>query len=118
MYRAKPCRTAAPLWFRRWSRSRAAVFRSLGKGVAIGHLSTKVLASLERKTTTLLSLANTFGHRSGSASCAYEPDDEELPLLSSLYAELALQTALSPTYCAVGGHIYVASTLEATDEAV
>lgn len=44
------------LWFRRWSRSRAAVFRSLGRSVAIGHLTNKVLVRLERKTKTLLSL--------------------------------------------------------------
>lgn len=51
---AKSHSTTAPLWFRRWSRSRAAVFHSLGQAVAIGHLRATVLARLERKTATLI----------------------------------------------------------------
>lgn len=47
------CRLAAPLWFRRWSRSRAAVFHSLRSVVLIGRLRTSVLLSLGRKSMTL-----------------------------------------------------------------
>lgn len=53
MDRHKPKRVA-PLWFRRWSRSGAAVFHSLHSVVLIGRLGMSVLRSL--------------GHKRGNAS--------------------------------------------------
>lgn len=47
-------RTTAPLWFRRWSRSQAAVFHSLHSVVLIGCLRANVLVSLSRKTASLV----------------------------------------------------------------
>lgn len=67
---AKSHNTTAPLWFRRWSRSRAAVFHSLGQAVVIGHLRATVLARLERKTATLI-------HRTWQGSALAYPNKWE-----------------------------------------
>ena len=45
--------TASRLCFRRWTRSRAAVFRSLGQCVTIGHLALNVLERLAGKSSSL-----------------------------------------------------------------
>lgn len=42
------------LHFRRWTRSHAAVFRSLGRCVVIGHLAASVLERLAGKSLSLL----------------------------------------------------------------
>ena len=52
-------RTVSRLRFRRWTRSRAAVFHSLSHNVTIGHLATSVTERLAGKCIGLLA------HRSG-----------------------------------------------------
>ena len=52
-------RTVSRLRFRRWTRSRAAVFHSLSHNVTIGHLATSVTERLAGKCIGLLT------HRSG-----------------------------------------------------
>lgn len=56
-----PLQTASQLCFRRWTRSRAAVFRSLGQCVTIGHLALNVLERLAGKTTSLTVHIATLG---------------------------------------------------------
>lgn len=53
--------TASRLCFRRWTRSRAAVFRSLGQCVTIGHLALNVLERLAGKSTSLTVHITTLG---------------------------------------------------------
>ena len=85
MYSAQPrSLSAARLYFRRWTRSSAAVFHSLGHCVTIGHLSSSVLERLSAKTT----LAPTEG------SCE-EAEVLEEAMLSELL--LALTPAPKPT---------------------
>lgn len=47
-------RQQSALYFRRWTRSHAAVFRSLGRCVVIGHLAISVLERLAGKSQNLL----------------------------------------------------------------
>ena len=62
MYSAQPhSLSAARLYFRRWTRSSAAVFHSLGHCVTIGHLSSSVLERLSAKTTTLATIPAVCG---------------------------------------------------------
>lgn len=42
------------LYFRRWTRSHAAVFRSLGRCVVIGHLAASVLEQIAGKSLSIL----------------------------------------------------------------
>ncbi len=53
--------TASRLCFRRWTRSRAAVFRSLGQCVTIGHLALNVLERLAGKSSSLTVRISTLG---------------------------------------------------------
>lgn len=89
---AKSHSTAAPLWFRRWSRSRAAVFRSLGKSVAIGHLSVTILTRLERKTPTLLTPNRVHSNPYPTHTQDNSTDAEDIGVCLLYHETLAQQT--------------------------
>lgn len=93
----------ALLCFSRWSRSKAAVFRSLSQHVVIGHLKASVLARLERKTSLLRSACAT--DVSAEQETQYsEPDDTPQPIYNlPLEAYKAwMPIALSAEPCGVG----------------
>lgn len=80
----------ALLRFSRWSRSRAAAFRSLGWVVRIGHLSASVLSSLARKNRTVAledALAQPLAQRASRLDDERDEDEASL-LLSPLGAAL------------------------------
>lgn len=91
MYSTQPrSLSAARLYFRRWTRSSAAVFHSLGHCVTIGHLSSSVLERLSAKTTTLATTPAVCGTLAPTeGSC------EETVLEDAMLSELLL--ALTPT---------------------
>ncbi|WP_152568328.1 hypothetical protein [Porphyromonas sp. COT-290 OH3588] len=82
--------SVARLWFRRWSRSRAAVFHSLGTAVMIGRLSSSVLDSLARKSRTLAVESEARGEVSYQAK--HEGEDEEPLFYTTVYNWQALYT--------------------------
>ena len=91
MYSAQPhSLSAARLYFRRWTRSSAAVFHSLGHCVTIGHLSSSVLERLSAKTTTLATTPAVCGTLAPT-----EGSREETVLEDAMLSELLL--ALAPT---------------------
>ncbi|MDO4692894.1 MAG: hypothetical protein Q4A64_08485 [Porphyromonadaceae bacterium] len=83
--------SVARLWFRRWSRSRAAVFHSLSAAVMIGRLSSSILDSLARKSRTLAVEREASGDI--SYQVRYKDEDEEL-LISTLYGGQTLCMSL------------------------
>ena len=93
MYSAQPhSLSAARLYFRRWTRSSAAVFHSLGHCVTIGHLSSSVLERLSAKTTTLATtpaVCGTFAPTEGSR-------EEAEVLEEAMLSELLLALILTP----------------------
>lgn len=86
----QPCSlTAARLYFRRWTRSRAAVFHSLGHCVTIGHLTTSILERLSAKTMTLATTSSVCGLLTPSAGENEEGQEaHEEVLLCGLFGEL------------------------------
>ena len=91
MYSTQPrSLSAARLYFRRWTRSSAAVFHSLGHCVTIGHLSSSVLERLSAKTTTLATTPAVCGTLAPT-----EGSREETVLEDAMLSELLL--ALAPT---------------------
>ena len=88
MYSAQPrSLSAARLYFRRWTRSSAAVFHSLGHCVTIGHLSSSVLERLSAKTTTLATTPAVCG--------TLAPTEGSCEEAEAMLSELLL--ALTPT---------------------
>lgn len=99
MMRAQRTPRSLPLYFRRWSRLRAAAFRSIGRTVVIGHLTTGVLVRLERKTMRLVSLSGRVAYNETPMHSAHD----ELPPLLEQVPVLVCQPVryLSQPYCAV-----------------
>lgn len=108
MYSAQPhSLSAARLYFRRWTRSSAAVFHSLGHCVTIGHLSSSVLERLSAKTTTLATtpaVCDTLAPSEGSHKEVEVLEEAMLPELL-----LALTPTPKPTASAyTAGYLSVA----------
>lgn len=81
--------TATRLYFRRWTRSRAAVFHSLGHCVTIGHLTGSVLERLSAKTMTLATTSAVCGWLTLSAGENEEVQEAlEEVLFCGLFGEL------------------------------
>lgn len=81
--------TSTRLYFRRWTRSRAAVFHSLGHCVTIGHLTASVLERLSVKTMTLATASAVWGLLTTSAGENEEEQEaQEETLLCGLFGEL------------------------------
>ena len=81
--------TATRLYFRRWTRSRAAVFHSLGHCVTIGHLTGSVLERLSAKTMTLATTSAVCGWLTPSVGENEEVQEaHEETLLCGLFGEL------------------------------
>ena len=81
--------TSTRLYFRRWTRSRAAVFHSLGHCVTIGHLTASVLERLSAKTMTLANTSAVCGWINPSAGENEEGQEAyEEVLLCGLFGEL------------------------------
>lgn len=92
MYSAQPrSLSAARLYFRRWTRSSAAVFHSLGHCVTIGHLSSSVLERLSAKTTKLATIPAVCGTLAPTEGSREEAEVLEDGMLSELLL------ALTPT---------------------
>lgn len=96
MYSAQPrSLSAARLYFRRWTRSSAAVLHSLGHCVTIGHLSSSVLERLSAKTTTLATTPAVCGTLAPTEGSCEEAEVLEEAMLSELL--LALTPTPKPT---------------------
>ena len=81
--------TATRFCFRRWTRSRAAVFHSLGHCVTIGHLTGSVLERLSAKTMTLATTSAVCGLPTPSVGENEEEQEaHEGTLLCGLFGEL------------------------------
>ena len=85
MYSAQPhSLSTARLYFRRWTRSSAAVFHSLGHCVTIGHLSSSVLERLSAKTTTLATTPAVCGALAPTEGSREEAEVLEEAMLSEM----------------------------------
>ncbi len=81
--------TATRLYFRRWTRSRAAIFHSLGHCVTIGHLTGSVLERLSAKTMTLATTSAVCGLLTPSVGENEEEQEaHKETLLCGLFGEL------------------------------
>jgi len=101
--------TATRLYFRRWTRSRAAVFHSLGHCVTIGHLTGSVLERLSAKTMTLATTSAVCGWLTPSAGENEEVQEaheaHEAALLCGLFGELI--SSLTPATSAQPSSSYL-----------
>ena len=108
MYSAQPrSLSTARLYFRRWTRSSAAVFHSLGHCVTIGHLSSSVLERLSAKTTTLATTPAVCGTLAPTEGSREEAEILEEGMLLELHLALTL-TPQSTVSAHPAGYISVA----------
>lgn len=85
------------LYFRRWTRSHAAIFRSLGRCVVIGHLAASVLEQLAGKSLNLLREWTAL--QQASADQPEEGQETETSLVSPGLALTLLSATPQPAPC-------------------